>query len=147
VRVEIVPATFAHVLDLLSNLRERDRVTAELMYGEFFERAIVEELKGSLLAYAGLLDGRCVALWGVKVWELMSREGVLWMIGSRLVDERPLTFLRHSRRALEELRGIFKVLHGCVLTDYAQSRRWLEWLGFSIGKPQGGICACELRWA
>jgi hypothetical protein len=145
-KVEFVEAQLEHVIALVDNLRDRELDLCRTMYGRDFEKMIVAELQASVLTYAGVVDGECGALWGVKA-QFFNNYGTLWMIGTRLIDEHPIAFLRHSRRALLDLRGTFSRLYGCVLTDYAQSRRWLEWLGFEIGPDQNGICLCEYRSA
>lgn len=138
-KVEIVEARLDHVIQIVEDLHKVNRVVG-------VEKIVVQELNDSLLAWAGLLDGRCVVLWGVKS-KALSDEGVLWMLPSQALYTSPIAFLRHSRREIEKLRGIFKCLHGCVLTDFTASKRWLEWLGFVVGPDEGGICKCELRWA
>ena len=145
-RVEIVPADAGHIIDLLDNLRDYERAICARMHGADFEQVIFDEAARSLLAYAGLLDGRCAALWGVQCWQIMSREGYVWLIGTRLVDEHPIAFLRHSVRALAELRATFSVLRTISTSDHKVARRWLEWLGFKFGEDQGGIQQGELRW-
>lgn len=145
-KVEIVEARLEHVIYLVEHLRDNERAICEKMYGADFEKIVTKEIAGSMLAWAGLVDGKCGALWGVKMTRILSDEGMLWMIGTHLIDEYPITFLRQSRQVVRKLHGTFKKLYGCVLTDYSQSRRWLEWLGFEIGEDQGGICYCEYRF-
>jgi hypothetical protein len=145
-KIEFVEARLEHVIDLVARLRERERAVCAMMYGSEFEKLVTQEVTSSLLAWAGLVDGRCGAIWGVKTSRLLADEGTLWMIGTTLIDEYPIAFLRHSRRALADLRGTFHKLYGCVLTDYSESQRWLEWLGFEIGPDQGGIRVCEYRF-
>lgn len=145
-KVTFEEARLDHVIALVSCLRERERALAEMLYGAEFERLVVDELKESVMAWAGLVDGRCGAVWGVKTPRLLADYGTLWMIGTTLIDDHPIAFLRHSRRALEDLRGTFKTLYGCVLTEFTTSERWLRWLGFEIGPDQGGIKVCELRY-
>jgi hypothetical protein len=146
VKVEILPATPGHIFTILNNLRPREAAVCELMYGEQFKEILVREYSQSLLTFVGLIDGKVGAVWGVRTHEVFSREGYVWLIGTRLVDEHPVVFLRHSRRLIAELRGIYTALFGCVVTDYLEGRKWLEWLGFEIGPDQGGICLCELKW-
>ena len=145
-KVEIVDARFEHVVYLVENLRLHERLLYAKALGPDLERMVVKEISDSIVAWAGLGDGKCGALWGVKMAGILSDSGVMWMLGGRLIDEHPLIFLRHSKRALNDLRATFKSLQGCVLTEYSQSQRWLEWLGFKIGPDQGGISYCEYRF-
>lgn len=145
-RVEIVTAEVSHVFDLFDNLRDREVAIVESMYGEAFRGFVFKTFQRSLLAFAGLIDGKCVAIWGVMCLDIMSRIGQVWLIGSRLVDEHPLIFLRHSKRLLADLREIFVELHTFVLSDFVESKRWLEWLGFTIKPGRDEIELCELKW-
>jgi len=144
-RVEIVPARYEHIHYLVKHLRDEERAICEKMYGDQFFGTVLKEVDDSMLAWAALADGECAALWGVKTHKILSDEGMLWMIGTDLIDKHPITFLRHSRRQVQSLRATFKTIYGCVLTEYSTSRRWLEWLGFEIGPDQGGICYCRLN--
>lgn len=145
-KVEMVEARLEHAISLIENLRGNERELYKKVLGEDFERLVVKEINESVMVWAAFVDGECGVLWGVKMEKIMSDEGVLWLLGGHLIDKNPITFLRHSKRALEDLRGTFKLLHGCVLTQYTQSRKWLEWLGFEIGEDQGGICRCVYRF-
>lgn len=146
-KVEIVEASLEHAIQLVGHLRDSERALYEKIHGANFERLVVREINESVFVWAGLVNGECGVIWGVKMSRFLSDEGTLWMLGNYLVDEHPITFLRYSRKMLEDLRGTFKVLNGCVLTEYSKSRAWLEWLGFEIGPDQGGICACQYRFA
>jgi hypothetical protein len=143
--IEVVEARLDHVIDLVKDLREQDQGLKDRIE-EGFERIVIKEWQDSVLTWAGLDNGKCGALWGVKMPNILINEGMLWMLGGRFVDEHPITFLRHSKKQLEELRGTFRKLDGCVLSNYEKSQRWLEWLGFKIGEDEGGICRCEYRF-
>lgn len=138
-KIEFVNAEFKHVVQIMPRLREREKADHLKVYGVVSEKDILKEVNSSLIAYAGLLDGECKAIWGVKTPKIIGNEGYLWMVGSQFIEEHPIAFLRHSRRALEDIRGIFRRVHGVVLTDFEKSCKWLEWLGFELGPDQGGI--------
>jgi hypothetical protein len=138
-KIEFELAEFRHVVQLMPRLREREKADHLKAYGVLSEKDVLKEVTSSLVAWAGLLDGECGAIWGIKTPRIMGDEGYLWMIGSYLIEEHPVAFLRHSRRALAEVRGVFRRIHGVVLTDFDKSCKWLEWLGFELGPDKGGI--------
>lgn len=144
-KVEIVEAGFCHVMEALGNLREHERAQCEKMWGAEIEKEAARIYAQSLLTYAGLMDGKCVVVWGVYSPRILADEGYVWLLGTRLIEEHPIVFLRHSRQALALIRPIFRQLYGVVLTEFECGRKWLEWLGFDVGPDEGGIQAFSMR--
>jgi hypothetical protein len=145
VTVTLVAADDEYIAQIVRHLRPRESARATAIGMAAFTALVRDEISRSVIAYAGLVDGRCGALWGVKTAELLAREGTMWLLGSTLIDQNPITFLRHSRRSVLALRGSFATLSACVVSDYRESRRWLLWLGFEVGPDQDGLSYCELR--
>lgn len=141
-KVEIVTPQLEHVIDLVERLREREREAFERL-GEEPERMIAREVARSLVAWAGLADGKCAAIWGAHVDGLLSDEAYIWVVCSSLIEEHPVAFLRQSRKAIAELHIYFKRLHGLVVCDFERSVTWLEWLGFRVGESVNGVRAFE----
>lgn len=137
-KVEIVEGRFEHVVGLLENMREVERAQCEKLYGAELETKAARIYSQSLLTFAGLVDGKCVVVWGVHT-SLLAGEGWVWLLGSKFIEEHPVVFLRHSKRMLRELLGTFPKLYGIVLTEFDCGCRWLEWLGFDVGEDCGGI--------
>lgn len=131
--IEIVEAQPWHAIALCEDLREREALAG------LEPRALVQEVARSCVAWAGLNDGHVAALWGAKVDGLLSDEAYIWLACGREMEKNPITFLRHSRRAITDLRHYFRCLHGLVLTEFGCSVRWLEWLGFEVGPDEKGV--------
>lgn len=138
-KVEIVEATGMHILACLVNMRDIERGLCEKLWGADYEKGAIKLYEQSLLSYAGLVDGKCVVVWGVCTDRILSEEGYVWVLGSKFIEDHPTIFLRHSKRVLRDLYKTFRRLGGLVLTEYECSQRWLEWLGFELGPDQGGV--------
>ena len=137
-KVEIVEARFEHVAAICKRLRERERL-GFVKLGDDPERLVFAEVRGSFLAFAGLVDDEPIALWGAQAAGVLDDEAYIWLICSQEAERHPMTFLRHSRRAIDSLSPFFKHLYGYVKEDFTCSVRWLEWLGFEIQEPVDGV--------
>lgn len=141
--VEIVPARLEHVIEICENLRAREREAFKKL-GSEPEHMVAQEVTQSFLSFAGLVEGKVINLWGAKCAGILSDEAYLWMLCSQDVIKFPMTFLRHSRRAIQDLRPHFKHFHGVVLDEFSCSIRWLEWLGFEVYPPENGLRAFRM---
>jgi hypothetical protein len=102
---------------------------------------ITGAMQCSIASFTALADGEVAVMWGVRVCALLSDEGYLWMLGTRVVDEHPVHFLRYSKSAVKIMRERYALLYGEVASDYERSIRWLTWLG---GKVRAGPMAERL---
>jgi len=140
VKVEIVPTTLEHVRVLAADLRELERnVMANA------EATIAQEVSRSLITFTGLGDNYPVVICGARSAGILADSAYVWLVASSRIETCPLTFVRHSRRAVEMLHQHFKSLHGLVREDFGCSARWLEWLGFKLDTPIDGFQAFHLE--
>lgn len=137
-KVEIVPAKIEHLIDLVERMRERERSAFEQL-GENPEKVLTQELAKSIVSYTGLVDGKVAVVCGARSEGLLAADAYVWITCTDLVEQHPLVFLRHTRKVLAMLHQYFDTIHGLVLADFYVSVRWLEWLGFAVGEPQGGV--------
>jgi hypothetical protein len=144
-KVEIKEAELWHIIECIYNMRDLERSQCEKMWGLDVEKEAARIFAQSFLTYVGLIDGKSVVVWGVYSPQVLAEEGYVWLLGSRLIEEHPIVFLRHSRRALDLIRPTFKTLYGVVLSEFDCGQKWLEWLGFDVGPDEGGIRAFSLR--
>lgn len=136
--VEIKETEFHHVRAICENLRDRERAAFEQLKATP-EKLILQEVARSLVSYTGLIDNNPVVLWGARSAGVFDDSAYIWMVATRALETSPITFLRHSRDAIMELREIFPHLYGLVLADFGCSVRWLEWLGFQVGPAVNGV--------
>jgi hypothetical protein len=135
--VEIVPAQASHVRQALDRLRDFDRENIDRCIAP--EAILLEEMRYSTLACAGLIDGQVACVWGIRANTILNDSAYLWMLTTQLVDEYPFIFVRHSQRLAAELLKEFSYLHGFVLANNDRSIKWLRWLGCSLVPAPGGI--------
>jgi hypothetical protein len=128
-KIEVVPATIDHVLGVIDILRE---VEAKAFKNKEAIKLIERAFDESRSVYAGLIDDRIVGVWGIKAGTLLSRSAMIWLLTTKLIEEHPLVFVRHSQIELKKLEEEFSIVWGYVWANYSLSVKWLHWLGFTF---------------
>lgn len=129
-KVRIEYAKPAHVPAMLENLR--DNAVPETVEWVNVGKTLMRDIQESAWSYAGWHEDRLAVVWGVKASSMVSGYGYLWLISTRVCDEHPFLFARHSRIFVDQIKSTFPVLHGLVERRYERSQRWLKWLGFML---------------
>jgi hypothetical protein len=144
--VRIEEARPIHVYEIVQNLREREkRIVADLADPA---TAIIDEIRRSTRAYAGLLDGEVACLWGIEARTILADAVYLWMFTTTAVEEHPFTFVRHSQRMTETLLEEYATIEGIVAIDNPVSAKWLRWLGATFEPSSiAGMIGFKLRRA
>lgn len=134
--VEVVPATLEHVAAMAPHMRQadRDEVWASCLLAP--DHALRLSLQTSRKAWAGIIDGEVVCIFGVGAQSVLSDVGVPWMLGTDALEGKQFTFLRHCRRYVAEMRAGYSVLVNFVDERNTVSQRWLRWLGFHMDEPE-----------
>jgi hypothetical protein len=132
--IEIRPAIALDAIAIASRLRERDRAVIE-HHGPALD-VIQREMENSVMCLTALYEGRVALIWGARTPAPFDDRAYLWMIGTSLIEEHPIAFLRHSRKAMRYMTSHFRTLYGEVECDYLASQRWLEWLGARLHPSQ-----------
>lgn len=130
-RFELVPATEDHALDLLTNISPqsiRDYQSLDIDPNEY----VVRGLQASVCAFAGLIDGRCFCLFGVRPDSLTATSGSPWLMTSADIVQAKIAFAKASRQYIPYLRNRFTHLHGFVYEHNTVSIKWLRWLGYTV---------------
>jgi len=132
-RVEIKEVDAAAVVELLAEMREVDRRELEVSNPKLSVEFVVElSVLSSDVCYAVYGGGRLFCLCGAGMQSMLSGKAVIWMIGTKAVEESPLVFLRNSRKLLGMIRAAMpraRVFVNAVWVRNVLAVRWLEWLG------------------
>lgn len=132
----IVPATEAHVQAMEGRVRQADVDELRAAGGRAPGEAMLEGLRLSSEAWAGLADGQVMCIFGVVQTSILAREGTPWMVGSDLVDRHARAFLLRSRPVVATWAARFDLLWNFVDARNRRAITWLRWLGFQIGEPE-----------
>jgi hypothetical protein len=134
--IEIVPSTLDHARRL--QLRHGDACEVAAC-GLSKEDAIAQSLARSLWAETYLVDGEVAAMVGLAVSSVIAGHGVPWLLTGPACERHKRRFMVESRRQVARMLEQASPLVNYVHADYGRAVRWLEWLGFRIGPPQGGF--------
>jgi hypothetical protein len=83
----------------------------------------------------GLWDGVPVCMFGVMPLSVLGAIGAPWMVGTSDIDRLQVPFLRRSRPYLAAMRERYDVLVNNVDDRNEAAKRWLRWIGFTLGDP------------
>jgi hypothetical protein len=128
---DLVPATEAHALDLLSDISLQSSDDYASLGLDPSECAL-DILQKSVCAFAGLIDGRCFCLFGVVPDSLTATSGEPWLLTSVDIARSKIAFAKASRQYIPYLRNRFTFLHGWVYERNTVSIKWLKWLGYTL---------------
>jgi hypothetical protein len=132
-RIEVVPATLAHVEAM--NLRDGDRREIEAL-GVTPHDGLMRSLARSVWADAYLAGGEVAALVGLAVQPLVGGVAMPWLLTGRPVDRHRKAFLRLTRARTREMLAEHGLLVAEVHAEYREAVRWLGWLGFTLAPPR-----------
>ncbi|WP_208539341.1 hypothetical protein [Algihabitans albus] len=130
--IEIRAARLSDAAELAPRLRPADRREVMASHGHRPLQALIQSLRHSDLAWAGLIDGEVLALWGAGTTALLGRQGAPWLLAGRGLERHKRSFLRLSRENLARLQARYDYLENWVDARNTRSIRWLRWLGFTL---------------
>jgi hypothetical protein len=132
--IQIVKATLAHAHAMAGRYREADDVECRALSGRSALEAAQDSVQNSHPGWAGLVDGICVCVFGA-VPSGVEGAGVPWLLGSRELDDLPLSLARRSRKYIRQMLDEYPYLYNLVDARHEASLRWLKWCGFHIMEP------------
>lgn len=92
-------------------------------------------------------DGRVICMFGVGSHGFLSNEGAPWMLASDLLRSHAKDLQRRAPAYVAAMLDLYPELHNVVDARADATIRWLEWLGFTVGRPEpigvGGAPMCR----
>ncbi|MEH3125567.1 hypothetical protein [Agrobacterium cavarae] len=132
----IIPASVEHVAVIAPRMREADKDEVFAAVGRGPASALLHSLRCSDLAYTVEYDGRPELMFGCGTTNMIANVGAPWALGTDAIDDHPTHFLRGSLFWVREVRKRYASLLNVVDDRNEASKRWLEWLGFTLSEPQ-----------
>ena len=131
-RTEIVRAELVHCQVIADNIREpdRDELWAIGYLSPF--NALMRSWAVSDKSWTALFDGMPACMFGVSMGSAITDTGRPWLIGSRLIDRYPLSFLKGCKPHMDEVRKQYMYLENYVDVRNIRAIKWLKWMGFSV---------------
>jgi hypothetical protein len=116
-------------------MRQADRDEIAAASGRSPGAALAFSLRKSSLAYTAMIDGVPEVMFGVGDINVLTRVGAPWLLGTDAVTTHYVAFLRLSKGWAQQLLARYRVLMNAVDDRNVVSKRWLQWLGFTLGEP------------
>ena len=132
----IVPATQELINQLKGNLRKEDIEEVRAFTGQDADEALQESFDLSTKCWVGLLNGEPCFAGGVAPASVLTVVGVPWMLGTDKLRKVGYTFIKKSKKLIQEMLEGFEVLENYVDTRNTLSRKWLTWCGFTLDEPE-----------
>ncbi|KAF0146655.1 MAG: hypothetical protein FD153_2 [Rhodospirillaceae bacterium] len=132
----IVPATPDHIALLAPRMRPADRDEVWASGHMTPEEALRRSLRLSTHAWTLFIEDEPLAMWGVAPLNLLAGVGAPWLLSTDAVDRYPRAFLRHCRSRFSDLFRVYPILRSYVDDRHTVAKRWLAWLGFTLGEPE-----------
>ena len=133
--IEFLPSTDEAVEFIADNMRPAD--VAEVWASSSLTplEALRESLKISEFSTVAWINGTPCVIFGLVIRDILSGDGVPWMLGANQVLDHKRDILRHTPRAIEDMLAICPKLVNYVHAENAFSIRLIKWLGFTLDEP------------
>ena len=132
---EVVKATPEHAVDMAPRLRLADRAEIWASSKATPTRTLLASIKESRWAFAGLVDGEPVCLFGIVPVGLIGPVAVPWLLATDAMERHARMFLHRSRHTVAIMSQAYPLLVNYVDARNKVSIKWLKWLGFDIMEP------------
>lgn len=126
----------ADIPAVAAGMREIDRKELDLAGGWEPLEALQHSFETSEYCRCIELDGRPVALFGVCRPFLLSRKGLIWLLGAKDLVRMKKSFVENSMKYVNEGFKYADCLENYVWIDNKLSIRWLKWCGFKFDEPR-----------
>ena len=114
----------------------------DLLYAEYLaklspieQETMQRTIMNSSKLWAGKVDDKLLAIWGLVAPTLMSDRAYLWLFTTEHLPSHKMTFLRHSRAMVRSMLEDYSTIVGHCLTSASRSQQWLRWLGAEFDEP------------
>lgn len=135
VDLQIVEAVDDHIATIAERMRQADRDEVMASGGKTPVEALSGSLAKSSQVWTAIVDGRPEVMFGVGDLNVLTRTGCPWLLGTDAVTANYRLFLRQSIMWREQLLGRYDILRNAVDDRNEVSKRWLQWMGFTLYEP------------
>jgi hypothetical protein len=132
----VIPAKPEHIEYIAPRMRRADVEEIKAASGKSPREALEFSFDRSNEAWALIYDGKPAAMFGVGWISILSGMAAPWLLGTDLVQDHYRHFLRGSRWWFARISSGYDVLTNIVDDRNDVSKRWLEFLGFTLDEPQ-----------
>lgn len=126
----IEPASALDILPIASHMRESDRLEMLASHGVVPYDGLRLSFGNTPSPWTIWVDDQQAAMLGVVPVSETLRTGLVWLLGTDLIEAHYISFLRHSVEIMDALMEDYLSLFNYVDDRNRVSIRWLKWCGF-----------------
>jgi len=129
--VELREPTSYDVEYLISNMRQPDIDELMALVGNV-ANVVKESVRLSNYKWSVYANNEFVCIFGIGSPTLLSDTGIVWMLGTDLLEKHKGSFIRHSREYIEAMLDVYPYLTNFVDARNKRTIRWLKFMGFTF---------------
>lgn len=100
--------------------------------GNSLEKIMADGIGVSKEAWTYFIDGHIICMFGVTSPNLLSNQGVPWLIPHVNVNKYKWVFLKSCRAGLLHIAEKYSSFGSMIYAKNKRAIKWLKWLGFTI---------------
>lgn len=131
---EFVKPTKEHVNHIANNMRSDDAVEVMASHGHTPLEALINGWNISDYSVIVTCKDEPVVMYGMSVNSLVTGFGTPWMLSTDGLLKYRKDLLKYTPMVVDQMLDICPRLVNYVHVDNKISKRWLRWLGFTIGE-------------
>jgi len=132
VRSFIRKATVEDAVEVALNLRVADKDEIWASGKQIPITCLVKAHKLSTECFALVVGDKVACVFGVAPASILGSVGIPWMLGTNLVEEYPLLFLRKCQNSVLAMSESYATLINYVDARNKIAMSWLTWSGFNV---------------
>jgi hypothetical protein len=131
-----VKATAYHARKIAPHIRASDVREIQAMTPLPIGKALEYAVRDSERAWAWVMEGHVICLFGVAPLSMIAGSGSPWMVATEEIYKHRFYFARKSRMWFTRMRRRFNLLWNQVPADDETCIRWLRWLGCHVREAE-----------
>lgn len=132
INAQIVPATAAHIEEMLPHVRQVDIDEFQATNGWDARRVLDVGLRTSTFCCAGIASGKVITIFGVAPGSMIGGTGIPWLVATDELVTYQRTFLRRCQHVVNAMLTVYPYLENYVDERNHVAKTWLRWLGFEL---------------
>jgi hypothetical protein len=92
----------------------------------------------SVSMWAGIINGKLAAMWGLMPPTVLSTQAYLWLYTTEALEGHEFILIRHSQIVMKDMLKDYPCICGHAVVSNHKAIRWLKWLGAKFEPPVGG---------
>ena len=129
--IEVRPTKPEDASRMAPRMRQADIDEIRASSGLNHYEGLQQSVKASVECYTAWIGNSPIAIFGISATDNESI-ACIWMLGTDIIKEHRIEFLRKSREWVDEFQNTYSVLFNNIDARNTVHIKWLQWLGFTF---------------